>query len=491
MSGQRIAVVGAGMAGMSAAFRLQEAGLEPVVFERDDRVGGRIWTVEQGGYLMDLGAAVYLGTYREAIETIKDVGLSGQLRELPTIGAMPRQGTLHEFEFSKPIRTALTTKAISPAGKLRAIKLAVMLLRNLKYLGYSDYSQITAIDNESTLDYSRRALDTELEQYATEPLVRGTWAADDGESSNALMLWSIKNMLAPTVWSLDDGMDTLARTIASRVTTRLSHPVTNVTELDDRVEVSFSAPDGSGEQVETFDGAVIATTAKPALAIFPQMDENHRALYETARYRGLVTVALGLNRPPTDKATYILIPRVEDPDFIAVIADHIKALNRAPAGKSMYTLLGSHEYLHRTWDRPDELVLEDALACASRYHGDVSSSLEQHRIVRWEEVVPVVDTGRFGLMARFKERLDPSARVQLASDLDRIPGVNGALVSGWEAADRVAAGAGAWRMPSRFAEIPAGHRGDGGDRDGLAEGPAGPGTRRGTGVSSGVRRTRA
>jgi oxygen-dependent protoporphyrinogen oxidase len=456
MSGQRIAVIGAGMAGMSAAYRLAQAGLEPVVFEREDRVGGRIWTVEQGGYLMDLGAAVYLGTYREAIDLIREVGLGGQLRELPGIGAMPRQGVLHEFDYSKPIRTALSTKAISPAGKLRAVKLAVMLLRNLRYLGYSDYSQITAVDNESTLDYSRRALNQELEQYATEPLVRGTWAADDGESSNALMLWSIKNMLAPTVWSLDDGMDTLARTIAGRVTAKLSHTIANVTELEDRVEVTY-LPDGGAEQTETFDGAVIATTAKPALAMFPQMDANHRALYETARYRGLVTVALGLNRMPTDRATYILIPRVEDPDFIAVIADHIKAHNRAPAGKSLYTLLGSHEYLHRTWDRSDELVLEDAIACASRYHGDVAGSLEQHRIVRWEEVVPVVDTGRFGLINRFKQQLNPSARVQFASDLDRIPGVNGALVSGLEAADRVAAGAGAWHMPSRFAAaVPAG-----------------------------------
>src|ERR1700758_928840 len=129
MSGQRIAVIGAGIAGMSAAFRLQQAGLEPTVFERNDRVGGRIWTVQQGGYLMDLGAAVYLGTYREAIETIKDVGLGGELRELPAIGAMPKRGQVIEFDYSKPIRTALTTKALSPAAKLKAVKLAVMLLR--------------------------------------------------------------------------------------------------------------------------------------------------------------------------------------------------------------------------------------------------------------------------------------------------------------------------------------------------------------------------
>src|ERR1700752_2321114 len=112
MSGQRIAVIGAGMAGMSAAFRLREAGLEPVVFELGDRVGGRIWTAEQGGYLMDLGAAVYLGTYRESIQTIKDVGLEGVLRELPAIGAMPKRGEVHEFDYSTPIRTALRTRAL-------------------------------------------------------------------------------------------------------------------------------------------------------------------------------------------------------------------------------------------------------------------------------------------------------------------------------------------------------------------------------------------
>ena len=451
MSGQRIAVIGAGMAGMSAAFRLQEAGLEPTVFESNDRVGGRIWTAEQGGYLMDLGAAVYLGTYRESIQTIKDVGLGDQLRELPAIGAMPKHGEVIEFDYSKPIRTSLTTKALSPAAKLKAIKLAFMLLRNLGNLGYSDYTKLEAIDNESTQEYSSRALSKELEEYATEPLVRGTWAADDRESSNALMLWSIRNMLVPTVFSLDSGMDFLARTIAERVTVKTSHPVVNVTEHDHHVEVTFTTPDGA-EQTEMFDGAIIATTAKPALAMFPQMDANHRMLYESARYRGLVTVALGLNRAPRDRATYILIPRVEDENFIAVIADHIKAIGRAPAGKSMYTLLGSHEYLHRSWDRSDEEILADAIECTTRYHGgDVEGDVEQHRIVRWEEVVPVIDIGRFTKIARFKEGLDPSARVQLASDLDRIPGVNGALVSGWDAAQRIAAGAGAWRAPASVA----------------------------------------
>src|SRR3954453_359158 len=137
---ERIAVVGGGMAGMAAAHRLKTSGLEPVVLERNDRVGGRIWTMEKDGFLMDLGAAVYLGTYREAIALIREVGLGGELRELPGIGAMPRDGKVHEIDYAKPVRTALTTGAISPLGKLRAVRLAAMLLRNLKHLGYDDYT---------------------------------------------------------------------------------------------------------------------------------------------------------------------------------------------------------------------------------------------------------------------------------------------------------------------------------------------------------------
>lgn len=438
MSEHQIAVVGAGMAGLSAAYRLEQGGAKTTVFERNDRVGGRIWTIRKGDYLMDLGAAVYLGTYRDAMTLMGELGLEGELRERPAIGAMPRDGKLHHFDYSKPIRTALTTKALSTSAKLRGLKLARMLVKHRNDLGYYDYARLAALDNETTREYARRELGPELERYATEPLVRGTWAADDAESSNALMLWSVRNMLVPTVFNLDTGMDALARTIAARVDTRLSTPVTNVTDHGAHVEVTHFCE--GHERTDRFDGCVIATTAKPALAIYPQMDENHRDLYESARYRGLITVALGLSKRAPDEATYILIPECEDPDVIAVIADHIKAAGRVPDGKSMYTLLFSHEYLHANADRSDEDVLADAIACARRYHGDVVDSLEEHAIIRWEEVVPVVDTGRFTRIARFKERLDERARVQFASDLDRIPGVNGALVSGAEAAARILGG---------------------------------------------------
>lgn len=61
----RIAVVGAGLAGLTCGYRLKQAGFTPALYEASDRAGGRCWTdrhtfdagqiVEQGGELIDQG----------------------------------------------------------------------------------------------------------------------------------------------------------------------------------------------------------------------------------------------------------------------------------------------------------------------------------------------------------------------------------------------------------------------------------------------------
>src|SRR5690349_5205132 len=55
--GLRVIVVGAGMAGISAARALGDAGIEAVVLEARDRIGGRLHTVELGGSRVDLGGS--------------------------------------------------------------------------------------------------------------------------------------------------------------------------------------------------------------------------------------------------------------------------------------------------------------------------------------------------------------------------------------------------------------------------------------------------
>lgn len=64
---QKIIVIGAGVAGLMAAQKLQSFGFEVIVLEARDRVGGRVATFRKGNYLADLGAMVVTGIYGNPI----------------------------------------------------------------------------------------------------------------------------------------------------------------------------------------------------------------------------------------------------------------------------------------------------------------------------------------------------------------------------------------------------------------------------------------
>ena len=63
---QPIVIIGAGIAGLIAAYHLEEAGFSPVIIDQNDRCGGRIRTDQKEGFRLDQGFQVLLTAYQEA-----------------------------------------------------------------------------------------------------------------------------------------------------------------------------------------------------------------------------------------------------------------------------------------------------------------------------------------------------------------------------------------------------------------------------------------
>jgi monoamine oxidase len=72
---KRVLVIGAGMAGLTAARRLAEAGKPVLVLEARDRVGGRIRTLREEGEVLELGAEFIHGHPPELWHLIHEAGL--------------------------------------------------------------------------------------------------------------------------------------------------------------------------------------------------------------------------------------------------------------------------------------------------------------------------------------------------------------------------------------------------------------------------------
>ncbi|MGH8629894.1 MAG: FAD-dependent oxidoreductase, partial [Burkholderiales bacterium] len=69
----RVAVIGGGWAGMSAAVDLASAGAEVVVFEAGRVLGGRARRVEVDGLWLDNGLHILLGAYAQTLRLIETV----------------------------------------------------------------------------------------------------------------------------------------------------------------------------------------------------------------------------------------------------------------------------------------------------------------------------------------------------------------------------------------------------------------------------------
>src|ERR1700691_5109553 len=71
-----VLVIGAGMAGLTAARTLAEAGLRVLVLESQNRVGGRILTERVGDQVIELGAEFVHGRPPELLALIEEAGLT-------------------------------------------------------------------------------------------------------------------------------------------------------------------------------------------------------------------------------------------------------------------------------------------------------------------------------------------------------------------------------------------------------------------------------
>lgn len=145
-----IVIVGAGMAGLSCAVHLQEAGIPVRILEASDAVGGRVRTDIVDGFRLDRGFQVYLDAYPE----------TGKLLDLPALelcrfepGALVfRQGKLHRLMdvFRRP--AAAWTSVRSPIGSLLD-KVRVGWLR--QRILFSSLERIAKRKDQTTESYLR------------------------------------------------------------------------------------------------------------------------------------------------------------------------------------------------------------------------------------------------------------------------------------------------------------------------------------------------
>ncbi len=124
---RRAVVAGAGIAGLTAAYRLQQAGWEVEVFEAEPRAGGRVETVVQHGYCVDTGATAFAARYPVATQLAKELDLR-IVETAPYLGVY-RDGRVRLLRLDRLIRSGLRTDVLSLSTKLRLARVVFDVAR--------------------------------------------------------------------------------------------------------------------------------------------------------------------------------------------------------------------------------------------------------------------------------------------------------------------------------------------------------------------------
>ncbi|MFH7028384.1 MAG: 15-cis-phytoene desaturase [Heteroscytonema crispum UTEX LB 1556] len=99
----RVAIAGAGLAGLSCAKYLTDAGHTPIVLERRDVLGGKVaaWKDEDGDWY-ETGLHIFFGAYPNMLQLFKELGIEDRLqwKEHTMIFNQPNApGTYSRFDF--------------------------------------------------------------------------------------------------------------------------------------------------------------------------------------------------------------------------------------------------------------------------------------------------------------------------------------------------------------------------------------------------------
>src|SRR4029077_17575530 len=71
-----VIVIGGGIAGLGAAVRLKDRGLQPLVLEAESRVGGRMTTDRVNGFVIDRGVTLFGNAFGSMRALVKRLSLS-------------------------------------------------------------------------------------------------------------------------------------------------------------------------------------------------------------------------------------------------------------------------------------------------------------------------------------------------------------------------------------------------------------------------------
>ncbi|MGE4431543.1 MAG: NAD(P)/FAD-dependent oxidoreductase [Sphingobium sp.] len=429
-----IIVIGAGLAGLTAAFRLQNAGARVTVLERADRPGGRVRTDRIDGYILDTGADAITTAYRHYRALAAEAGVGDLLAPASSCLGIVRRGRIVDVDMRQPLGL-LTSPVLSTGGKAALLKGLVPAAWRLRSVDPRNLHAVARWDDPSgnAALHARRLFGAEAAEIIFDPMARLFNGAPASETSALDVLGAIAIAGRGTL-SLKGGQDQLPRALARQLDVQYGASVLSVEEEQGQGVAIGWERGGTAHSIRA-DGCVIATMFEDAMRFSPALRAVAADYAGALRHTAITKVYLGFDRRPDTRAYAVSMPLDEHRDVCGFFLDHNKCRDRAPDGHGLIALLYGTGASVAAADCDDARLVDRSRADVERWMPELrGAKLHLAHVRRWPRMGHDTRPGYYRAAAALMARV-PGGRVYHACDMFTKTSQEAAVAAGDRAAD--------------------------------------------------------
>jgi oxygen-dependent protoporphyrinogen oxidase len=452
-----VVVVGAGISGLSLAFRLQQAApwADITVLERGSRPGGVIWTARRDDFQLEESANGFLDNKPSTLALCRDLGLESRL-----VAASP-EAARHRF-----ILLGDRLKRL-PAGLADLARTDLLSWRGkLRLLGERWRAPAPGLEEESVDAFARRRAGDEVADVLADAIVTGIYAGDPTllsapacfprlvqyEREFGSVMKGMARAARQRRHEAGDSADTRVRMRSFReglrllvetVSERLKRPPEFGVAVR-RVERTSTGSwllAGDGAESRLADAVVLACPAPEQAAILADLDRELAERIAGIPYNRIAVVALGYRRedvPARLDAFGYITPERSRRDLLGVQYCSSIFPDRAPPGFVLLRAMGGGWHRGELVDWDDDRLLAAVRQDLDRALG-IAAEPRFHAIVRWPRAIPQYHLGHLERVAWIEARATRHAGLFLGGNAYHGVALNDCTEQAERIAGRVAA----------------------------------------------------
>lgn len=379
----RIAIIGAGISGLAAAYQLIKAGYDPVIFEKESFVGGRMSSKNLDGFIIDKAAYTIPETHKNLKRFLKEMEMKKSLVPTPGTYSTFSAGKEHKINIGSS-KQFFKSELFSLKSKKEIIKLFIYARSLGSTLNLARPRKKTfKLEQVSAAAYLAEHYDKEILEFVAYPLFSEMYLGTPENNSKIAFLAGIKHLHRFKIFALDKGMGVLPERLARGMDIRLNTPVINIHRQ--AREGPYEIQTGSENPgTHIFDAVIFAVPSPIVPELFDDLPGELKECFLATSYAPSIVTALAVDQQYSETSMIISLLRKDFRVLGNIIFDRHKGPFRVPEGKELITAILCEQASRRLFHEPNNVIITEVLKEIDFLYPTFSSRLIFSRVYRWQ-----------------------------------------------------------------------------------------------------------